>query len=115
MKSLVPGGVAPTFNCFDQGDTRATTVVASQTAVRRLTQRECARLQGFPDGYHRDYAAGQARRRRATLQGSRQLNGRPCHAMDRREDRVGVIKRDTGTSSTSAIAFNVLMRGSWSR
>ena len=27
-ESWVPGEVAPTFNCFDQGDTRATTVVA---------------------------------------------------------------------------------------
>jgi DNA (cytosine-5)-methyltransferase 1 len=29
-ESWVPGEVAPTFNCFDQGDTRATTVVAIQ-------------------------------------------------------------------------------------
>lgn len=30
-ESWVPGEVAPTFNCFDQGDTRATTVVAFNT------------------------------------------------------------------------------------
>lgn len=56
-ESWVPGEVAPTFNCFDQGDTRATTVVAqgqavmTPMAVRRLTPRECERLQGFPDDY----------------------------------------------------------------
>jgi DNA (cytosine-5)-methyltransferase 1 len=78
-ESWVPGEVSPTMSCFDQGDTRATTVVAfdtynhtagdvSQTlqrgtgtdqigavmeshAVRRLTPLECERLQGFPDGY----------------------------------------------------------------
>jgi DNA (cytosine-5)-methyltransferase 1 len=98
----VPGDVAPTQSCFDQGDVRATTVVACELAdtlsvganqttgfcgdavasceissslrsnpgsgwrsngtpvegvaiqgmaVRRLTPRECERLQGFPDGY----------------------------------------------------------------
>jgi DNA (cytosine-5)-methyltransferase 1 len=118
-ETWVPGEVSPTMSCFDQGDTRATTVVAqgftysgysnqpawmtgdrtdclpasghsdgshqgvgvvafdtynhtcgdvSQTlqrgtgtdqigaaaigmAVRRLTPKECERLQGFPDGY----------------------------------------------------------------
>ena len=119
-ESWVTGEVAPTFNCFDQGDTRATTVVAFKPshytrgkdgapsevaaplsadadkgdqdtvvafaqnqlgevrtnaqvmgtvntnqnasgrntpmvqqamAVRRLTPRECERLQGFPDDY----------------------------------------------------------------
>jgi DNA (cytosine-5)-methyltransferase 1 len=107
-ESWVPGEVSPTMSCFDQGDTRATTVVAvdgrnqSATnnfhhtlrtdrdagdcvaigsdevagtlrsnpgsgwrsngtpvegvaiqgmAVRRLTPRECERLQGFPDDY----------------------------------------------------------------
>lgn len=72
-----PGDVAPTFNCFDQGDIRATTIVCGETsgtlrtnfrnnsdpaaeaamhvvqdsAVRRLTPREAERLQGFPDDY----------------------------------------------------------------
>jgi DNA (cytosine-5)-methyltransferase 1 len=115
-ESWVPGEVSPTMSCFDQGDTRATTVVAVRTAqtsanghgvahdvthtldrvqgqavafshsaasnshgiayveegtpplrgggagnsmpavaqamsVRRLTPRECERLQGFPDDY----------------------------------------------------------------
>jgi DNA (cytosine-5)-methyltransferase 1 len=78
-ETWVPGEVSPTMSCFDQGDVRATTVVAfdtynhtagdvSQTlqrgtgtdqigavmeshAVRRLTPLECERLQGFPDGY----------------------------------------------------------------
>jgi len=111
-ETLVPGEVSPTMSCFDQGDTRATTVVAipisadadrsnsaaitpspdaegrirlrdpglgvgesghpmftvqatkphavayaidggnqAASAVRRLTPRECERLQGFPDDY----------------------------------------------------------------
>jgi DNA (cytosine-5)-methyltransferase 1 len=101
-ESWVPGDVAPTQSCFDQGDVRATTVVACELAdtlsvganqttgfcgdavasceissslrsnpgsgwrsngtpvegvaiqgmaVRRLTPRECERLQGFPDDY----------------------------------------------------------------
>jgi DNA (cytosine-5)-methyltransferase 1 len=83
-ESWVPGEVSPTMSCFDQGDTRATTVVAFREnqrgevdyvdpphalasgggkpgqgycgvqqamAVRRLTPRECERLQGFPDDY----------------------------------------------------------------
>lgn len=32
-ESWVPGDVAPTFNCFDQGDTRATTVVVRDCAA----------------------------------------------------------------------------------
>jgi DNA (cytosine-5)-methyltransferase 1 len=101
-ETWVPGEVSPTMSCFDQGDTRATTVVACEVAdtisvganqttgfvgdavascevssslrsnpgsgwrsngtpvegvvitpmaVRRLTPRECERLQGFPDDY----------------------------------------------------------------
>jgi len=83
-ETWVPGEVSPTMSCFDQGDTRATTVVAFREntrcevgyvdppqslasgggkpgqgycgvqigmAVRRLTPRECERLQGFPDDY----------------------------------------------------------------
>ena len=84
-ETWVPGDVSPTMSCFDQGDTRATTVVAfaqnqlgevrtnaevmgtvntnqnasgrntpmvqQAMAVRRLTPRECERLQGFPDDY----------------------------------------------------------------
>jgi DNA (cytosine-5)-methyltransferase 1 len=33
-ESWVPGEVSPTFNCFDQGDTRATTVVAFANRTR---------------------------------------------------------------------------------
>lgn len=50
-ETWVAGDVAPTINCFDQGDTRATVAVASEFRVRRLTPRECERLQGFPDDY----------------------------------------------------------------
>lgn len=82
------GGVHPTLNAFDSGDSRATVVVFQQSsmkgkgtmgvdvdasvakpvktqsdhqmiagpAVRRLTPRECERLQGFPD----DWTVGQA-------------------------------------------------------
>lgn len=50
-ESWVQGAVTPTLNAFDCGDTRATTVVTRQHTVRRLTPLECARLQGFPDGY----------------------------------------------------------------
>jgi len=51
-ETWVHGDVSPTINCFDQGDTRATTVaVVPAMAVRRLTPRECERLQGFPDDY----------------------------------------------------------------
>lgn len=75
-ETWVPGHVSPTMSCFNQGDTRATTVVAfkeSQSgcragsvhsdtshqgigvmmpmSVRRLTPMECERLQGFPDRY----------------------------------------------------------------
>jgi DNA (cytosine-5)-methyltransferase 1 len=46
------GRPAPTLNAFDQGDTRATTlIVKPQTAVRRLTPVECERLMGWPDGW----------------------------------------------------------------
>jgi DNA (cytosine-5)-methyltransferase 1 len=44
------GGVSPTLNAFDMGDTRAVTLVVD-TVVRRLTPTECERLQGFPDGW----------------------------------------------------------------
>jgi site-specific DNA-cytosine methylase len=73
------GGVSPTLNAFDQGDTRATVVVVGTlqsqprgvpstdeiaggqavingSNVRRLTPIECERLQGFPD----DWTAGLA-------------------------------------------------------
>ena len=51
-ETWVDGQVNPTLSLFDQGDTRATTVAVSQSmTVRRLTPRECERLQGFPDDY----------------------------------------------------------------
>ena len=43
------GGVSPTLNAFDQGDSRATVIVGP--VVRRLTPVECERLQGFPDNW----------------------------------------------------------------
>lgn len=45
------GGVSPTLNAFDQGDSRATVVSVSGSTVRRLTPIECERLQGFPDNW----------------------------------------------------------------
>ena len=48
------GGVVPTLNAFDMGDTRATVVIGNvleKSTVRRLTPTECERLQGFPDGW----------------------------------------------------------------
>ena len=50
------GGVSPTLNVMDNtGESRAT-VLSTHSQVRRLTPRECERLQGFPD----DWTAGQA-------------------------------------------------------
>ena len=50
-ETWIPSEVAPTLNCFDQGDTRTTVAVATQIRVRRLTPLEAERLQGFPDNY----------------------------------------------------------------
>lgn len=51
-ETWVDGQVNPTLSLFDQGETRATTVAVSQAmTVRRLTPRECERLQGFPDDW----------------------------------------------------------------
>lgn len=50
FETWVEGGVVPTLNAFDNGDTRATTII-NTTQVRRLTPLECERLQGFPDGW----------------------------------------------------------------
>jgi len=57
-ESWVVGGVTPTLNAFDVGDTRATVVVKppSDVKVRRLTPVECERLQGFPDDWTADQA-----------------------------------------------------------
>lgn len=54
-ESWVSGGVSPTLNAFDNGDVRATVVVIADGRPRRLTPRECERLQGFPD----DWTQGQ--------------------------------------------------------
>lgn len=46
--------MCPTLNAFDNSsESRATVVIGG---VRRLTPRECERLQGFPD----DHTAGQS-------------------------------------------------------
>jgi len=46
------GGVCPTLNAMDNtGEARATVVSATDVSVRRLTPRECERLQGFPDDW----------------------------------------------------------------
>ena len=52
-ETWIEGGVVPTMNAFDNGDTRATTII-NTTQVRRLTPLECERLQGFPDGWTED-------------------------------------------------------------
>ena len=58
--------------------------------VRRLTPRECERLQGFPDDYtdipyrNKEHAPG-----RSSLQGVGQQHGRTGHAMDRRTHSDG--------------------------
>jgi site-specific DNA-cytosine methylase len=55
-ESWIEGGVSPTLNAFDNGDVRATVLAVAPTKrVRRLTPRECERLQGFPD----DWTEGQ--------------------------------------------------------
>jgi site-specific DNA-cytosine methylase len=94
FETWVEGGIVPTLNSFDIGDTRATVLIfeatrvddvriyesycptvatywgtggarvpyilpkeiKEETMVRRLTPRECERLQGFPD----DWTDGQA-------------------------------------------------------
>lgn len=56
-ETWIRGGVAPTMNAFDQGDSRATVLPIGEGGVaRRLTPIECERLQGFPD----DWTGGQA-------------------------------------------------------
>jgi site-specific DNA-cytosine methylase len=54
-ETWVAGGVVPTLNAFDNGDSRATVLIFNPT-VRRLTPTECERLQGFPDGWTEDQA-----------------------------------------------------------
>lgn len=49
------GGVSPTLNAFDNGTESRATVLSTQSQVRRLTPKECERLQGFPD----DWTGGQ--------------------------------------------------------
>jgi DNA (cytosine-5)-methyltransferase 1 len=50
-ETWVDDGKANTINTFDIGDIRTTHAVASESTVRRLTEVECERLQGFPDNY----------------------------------------------------------------
>lgn len=50
-ETWIRGGVCPTLNAFDSGDSRATVVAIDGPVVRRLTPVECERLQGFPDGW----------------------------------------------------------------
>lgn len=56
-ETWVAGGVVPTLNAFDVGDGRAVVLlIEDEPLARRLTPKECERLQGFPD----DWTAGQA-------------------------------------------------------
>jgi DNA (cytosine-5)-methyltransferase 1 len=49
-----PDGPAPTLNAFDNNsETRATVLAPAALGVRRLTPRECERLQGWPDDHTR--------------------------------------------------------------
>jgi DNA (cytosine-5)-methyltransferase 1 len=57
-ESWVAGGPAPTLNCFDQGDVRATVLVSSDVALRRLSPVECERLMGWPDDHTKFRADG---------------------------------------------------------
>ena len=43
--------VAPTLNGFDAGESRAASLAAAHSGVRRLTVAECERLQALPDGW----------------------------------------------------------------
>lgn len=46
------GQVSPTLNAFDNStESRATVIMPTDLAVRRLTPIECERLQGFPDNW----------------------------------------------------------------
>ncbi len=48
------GDVASTLNAFDNGgETRATVLMPTTYAVRRLTPLECERLMGWPDDHTR--------------------------------------------------------------
>ena len=60
--------------------------------VRRLTPLECERLQGFPDGHTLIAWKGKPAEEcpdGPALQGNRQLDGGPCHEMDRQAYRGG--------------------------
>lgn len=60
--------------------------------VRRLTPRECERLQGFPDDWTKIPYRGKPADEcpdGPRYKGDRQQHGRPRDAVDRREDRHG--------------------------
>ena len=51
-ETWVEGFVSPTLNAFDNAtEVRATVINTCNVGVRRLTPRECERLQGFPDDW----------------------------------------------------------------
>jgi hypothetical protein len=99
------GGVMPAVafaDCFNAsgGDVDATMGTRHQqrqranasfsgSAVRRLTPRECERLQGFPDDYTAVPYRGKTCCRWAALQGARQFDGGARDALDRRADCDG--------------------------
>lgn len=51
QEGLVPGPMAPPIAATDGGGAGPPTIMDKGFAVRRLTPRECERLQGFPDDY----------------------------------------------------------------
>lgn len=57
FETWIESDVAPTLNVFDNGgQVRATVLINENNQLRRLTPRECERLQGFPD----DWTASQS-------------------------------------------------------
>ena len=77
--------------------------VADGFGVRRLTPRECERLQGFPDDWTRIPYRGKTRRilpRRAALQSLRERRNRQRRPMGARKARPLCLKPPTTSSAT---------------
>jgi DNA (cytosine-5)-methyltransferase 1 len=60
-ETWVDDGIANTLNTFDTGDARTTHAALGAYGVRRLTEVECERLQGFPDGWTEPAGSASAR------------------------------------------------------
>jgi site-specific DNA-cytosine methylase len=55
-ETWIEGGVMPTLNAMDNNGEAFATALVTDKAVRRLTPKECERLQGFPDDWTADQA-----------------------------------------------------------